>query len=235
MMPKMSGYEGCERLRAKFPADKLPVVMLTAKNRAEDLAAGLKSGANDYLTKPFNKTELLARIKNQKDLKDLAKKRQESQDAFLESEKQYRDLFNNLVDVFYRADLDGNLVLVSPSFENVLGYRVEEAIGMKVASQLYVDPHHRETLLDRLEKDGQVEGFETQIKKKDGSIIWAETSSRIYHDEQNNPAGVEGIFRDITRQKQAEQMRDLLATVIEQAAELIIVTDLEGCILYVNP
>jgi len=62
-----------------------------------------------------------------------------------------------------------------------------------------------------------------------------ETSSRVYSDDQNNPAGVEGIFRDITRQKQAEQTRDLLATVIDQAAEFIIVTNLDGNIIYVNP
>ncbi|MCD4676052.1 MAG: PAS domain S-box protein, partial [Desulfobacula sp.] len=234
MMPGMSGYEVCEKLRAKYPPDKLPVVMLTAKNRAEDLA-GLKSGANDYLTKPFNKTELLARIKNQKKLKDLAKKRQESQKALSDSEKQYRDLFNNLVDVFYRTDLDGRLVLVSPSFENVLGYAVEEAIGMNVAQTLYVNPEQREVLLRHLKEKGMVERFEAKFKKKDGTPIWTATSSQIYYDDQKNPAGVEGIFRDITRQKQAEQVRDLLATVIDQASEFIIVTDTNGNILYVNP
>ena len=45
---------------------------------------------------------------------------------------------------------------------------------------------------------------------------------------------MEGIFRDISRQKQAEEMRDRLATVIEQASEIIMVTDAEGTILYVN-
>ncbi len=235
MMPRMSGYEVCEKLREKYPPDKLPVVMLTAKNRAEDLAAGLKSGANDYLTKPFNKTELLARIKNQNDLKNLTRKREESQQALSDSEKQYRDLFNNLVDVFYRTDRDGRLTLVSPSFKNILGFSVEEAIGIDVAETLYVNSELRQDFVEQLKEKGMVEGFEAQLKRKDGSIIWAEASSRIYFDEQNNPAGVEGIFRDITRQKQAEQMRDMLATVIEQASEFILVTDTNGDILYVNP
>ncbi|HLO50412.1 MAG TPA: response regulator, partial [Kamptonema sp.] len=63
MMPRMSGYEVCQILREKFPAIELPIVMLTAKNQVTDLVEGFNSGANDYLSKPFSKNELLARIK----------------------------------------------------------------------------------------------------------------------------------------------------------------------------
>lgn len=64
MMPRMSGYEVCAKLREKYPAYELPVVMLTAKNQISDLIAGFQFGANDYLTKPFSKDELLTRIKS---------------------------------------------------------------------------------------------------------------------------------------------------------------------------
>ncbi len=174
-------------------------------------------------------------IKNQKKLKDLAVKHLESQKACSESEKQYQDLFNNLVDVFYKTDIQGKMLLVSPSFEKMFGYTAEEAVGMDVAADLYVVPEHREKLLRRLNKKGMLEGFEVHLKKKDGTPVWIATSTRIYYDDQNNPAGVEGILRDITLQKQAERMRDLLSTVIEQASELIIITDTNGDILYVNP
>ena len=63
MMPRMTGYEVCKKLREKFLAHELPVVMLTAKNQVDDLVEGLNVGANDYLTKPISKNELLARIK----------------------------------------------------------------------------------------------------------------------------------------------------------------------------
>jgi len=63
MMPKMTGYEFCERIRQQFPANELPVVLLTAKNQVSDLVEGFGAGANDYLTKPVSKNELLARIK----------------------------------------------------------------------------------------------------------------------------------------------------------------------------
>ena len=63
MMPKMSGFEVCEKLRETWSATELPIILLTAKNQIEDLVKGFESGANDYLTKPFSKNELLARTR----------------------------------------------------------------------------------------------------------------------------------------------------------------------------
>ena len=63
MMPRMSGYEVCDQVRKTYLPSELPVVMLTAKNQVDDLVHGFSVGANDYLTKPFLKDELLSRIK----------------------------------------------------------------------------------------------------------------------------------------------------------------------------
>nr|WP_307785927.1 response regulator [Okeania sp. KiyG1] len=63
MMPNMSGYEVCAKIREKYPAQTLPILMLTAKNQVADLVMGFQFGANDYLTKPFAKDELLTRLK----------------------------------------------------------------------------------------------------------------------------------------------------------------------------
>ncbi len=62
MMPKMSGYETCRRLREKYRAYDLPIIFLTARNQTNDLVMGFDAGANDYLTKPIAKEELLARV-----------------------------------------------------------------------------------------------------------------------------------------------------------------------------
>ena len=73
MMPGLSGYEVCQQIRKKYLASELPVVLLTAKNRVRDLVAGFNVGANDYLTKPFSKNELLARIKAHLDMNGIHK------------------------------------------------------------------------------------------------------------------------------------------------------------------
>ena len=62
MMPRISGFEVCERIRERYSPAELPVILLTAKNRVSDLVSGFSAGANDYLTKPFASDELLARV-----------------------------------------------------------------------------------------------------------------------------------------------------------------------------
>ncbi|MBK8966095.1 MAG: response regulator [Lewinellaceae bacterium] len=68
MMPRMSGYEVCRRIREKYLPSELPIIMITAKNQVKDLVQGLALGANDYLAKPFSKEEFLARVRTQLDL-----------------------------------------------------------------------------------------------------------------------------------------------------------------------
>ncbi len=63
MMPRMSGYEVCQKIREKYLASELPIILVTAKNQVEDLVHGLSVGANDYLAKPYSKAEFLARIR----------------------------------------------------------------------------------------------------------------------------------------------------------------------------
>ncbi len=71
MMPRVTGFEVCQKLREKFSATELPIVMLTANTQVSELLDGLAVGANDYLTKPISKDELLARIKTQINLSRL--------------------------------------------------------------------------------------------------------------------------------------------------------------------
>lgn len=68
MMPRMSGYKVCQKIREKYLPSELPVIMITAKDQLPDIVQGLSLGANDYLPKPFHKDELLARINTQLDL-----------------------------------------------------------------------------------------------------------------------------------------------------------------------
>lgn len=55
MMPMMSGFEVCRKIREIYPASNVPIVLLTAKDRISDLTEGFSAGANDYLVKPFSK------------------------------------------------------------------------------------------------------------------------------------------------------------------------------------
>ncbi|MFT5378287.1 MAG: DNA-binding response OmpR family regulator, partial [Candidatus Latescibacterota bacterium] len=68
MMPGMDGFAVCARLKEQAETCAIPVILLTARVESEDIIKGFESGAVDYVTKPFNTPELLARVRTQLDL-----------------------------------------------------------------------------------------------------------------------------------------------------------------------
>ncbi|MCF6149663.1 MAG: response regulator [Candidatus Kuenenia sp.] len=64
MMPKITGYEVCQKLREGDATKNLPIIMITALHEMDDRIKGIEAGADDFISKPFNKTELLARVKS---------------------------------------------------------------------------------------------------------------------------------------------------------------------------
>jgi diguanylate cyclase (GGDEF)-like protein len=103
MMPGLSGYEVCRELRETRRPFELPILMLTARSRPEDIAAGLEAGANDYVAKPFDKVELLARVQTLLALRH-AVIRTLSHSRQLESEREQR----RVVEAFH--DLSRELI-----------------------------------------------------------------------------------------------------------------------------
>ncbi len=75
MTPQLNGYDLCRQLRQRFPANELPILFLTARNRPSDVVLGLKAGANDYIAKPVHGEELIARIASHVSVKRLTEER----------------------------------------------------------------------------------------------------------------------------------------------------------------
>lgn len=69
MMPEMDGFEVCRRLKARFETKGIPIIFITAKTATEDIVKAFELGAVDYVTKPFNHAELLARVKTHVEMK----------------------------------------------------------------------------------------------------------------------------------------------------------------------
>ncbi|MBF0397940.1 MAG: AAA family ATPase, partial [Desulfobacterales bacterium] len=125
----------------------------------------------------------------------------------LRAREEYRSLFENLQDVFYRANNEGIVTMASPSVEKTLGYSVKEIIGKNIALELYVDPSEREQFLKQLKSNGYVDGYEVQLKRKDGAVIWISINSHLFRDKDGKLIGVEGTFRDITDRKNSEEFK----------------------------
>lgn len=78
MMPKMTGYEVCQKLRANGMTKSIPIVMITALHEMDDRIKGIDAGADDFISKPFNKTELLARVKSLLRMRQIPAKEEET-------------------------------------------------------------------------------------------------------------------------------------------------------------
>ena len=127
------------------------------------------------------------------------------EDALRENEEKYRSILENIQDVYYRSDSGGNLIMVSPSAAQLLGYEPSELIGKNIAQSIYYRPEDRSEFLADLAESGSVTNYEVTLKRRDGTPVTVSTSSHLYRDPSGKPRGVEGIFRDITERKKMEE------------------------------
>ncbi len=118
---------------------------------------------------------------------------------------EYRVLVNNSPDLLYCTELEGRITFVSSSVQRLSGYSVEEATGMNMAEELYLYPEQHKNFIELLQKNKRVTNFVAQLKRKDGSLWWASTNAHLVVDEDGQPLGVEGITRDVSVLKKAEE------------------------------
>ncbi len=130
--------------------------------------------------------------------------------ALRDSEEKYRAIFENVQDVYYRTDMHGTIVEVSPAVKRHLGYDRDELVG-RSAETLYPDPTDREVLRTRVLADGEVTGFEVKLERKDGNPIWFSVNARLLTEDGGQPIGTEGLLRDITDRKDLERRLEELS------------------------
>ncbi len=166
-----------------------------------------------------------------------AQSAQQSQ-ALKESESRYRSVVENISDVYYRSDTAGNLIMISPSAQKLLGFQSsEQLLGRSVAS-FWANPEDRTTFLQAMRRTGEVRDYEVYLKREDSLPIIVSTSSKFYYDDSGFFAGIEGIFRDITARKQTEealrQSMERLQGIFDTSPSAIFLVDSDGRIGLAN-
>jgi len=158
-----------------------------------------------------------------------------------ESERKYRNLFNNMPATYYQVDRDGNIITMNPYGVKLLGYRSEEEIiGKNMAWDLYYNPEDRAKFLaDLKNKGGIIKDYEVILKNKEGVPIIISTNSQYYYHESGELLGVEGIFVDITERKKQEaalrKSQQEFASLFQSSPVALVYVDEKSIILDINP
>ena len=131
--------------------------------------------------------------------------RKRAEQALRESEHLYRSIIDSMQDTYYRADHDGRITMVSPSVTELLGYSVEEFLGIGIPG-LYADHiEYEQFLKDFRNSNGALRDYVAKIRRKDGSAIVSSTNVSYLKDEAGTVIGVEGTARDMTRRAETEE------------------------------
>jgi PAS domain S-box-containing protein len=234
-LPGMDGFEFCRRIQPLPQRERSMILVITADEDLETLQKALDVGIDDYLIKPVNIDQLQVRLTIIERQWHHRIERQQMEVALRESEERFRALFESLQDVFYRTDPDGHILLASPSIVQLLGYTQEEAYHLNLGTDIFVDPEQWHEFVTFFEKEGELKEFEVLLKRCDGSEVWGSLTSQWYTDNQGRILGIEGIIRDASEHKQAEEKLLQLRKAVETMRLGVTITDKNRHIIYTNP
>lgn len=154
-----------------------------------------------------------------------------------EAENKYRQIFENIQDVYYRTDFNGIITEISPSIKRYSNYADKDVIGKPIAN-FYVNPNDRLRLLQEIQEKGEAADFEILLKGKNDVNVWTSVNAHFIFDENGQIEGVEGSLRDLTERKQAQKKSELalslLQATLDSTADGILVVDLSGKITSYN-
>jgi PAS domain S-box-containing protein len=129
--------------------------------------------------------------------------RQRVEEALRRNEEKFRRLFETSLDFLYVTDMDGHILKANKAASAMSGYSLEELKRINIG-QLYYDPFERQSLRERILRDGYVDDYEIKGRRKDGSQMEALVTSSLVRDAEGTPLGFHGSIKDISGRKQIE-------------------------------
>src|SRR5258708_26130091 len=169
MMPEMEGTEVSQRVRQLNLKHYVYIILLTAKFDSENVVEGLRSGADDYISKPFDRSELHARllvatriISVQKELND--------------AQERYRNLVENSTALICTHDLEGRVLSINPAAARSLGLTAQECIGRNIRAALSPEVRSKFDLyLEHIKKHHVASGHMALTNKSGSRRLWSYT------------------------------------------------------------
>lgn len=239
-MPNMSGYEVASRLKSSDETKSIPFIFLTAKNDLNSIVKGFNYGAVDYISKPFAKEELIARVSTHLKIHYLQQSLSntinnlEDKMAEIEKSKNFLDsILSNSSHIIVTTDLKGNITLFNKKAQELLGYSRDEVIGRhtpalfhkesqmiqrakEFSKELNIDVEPNFELFTIKTNKGLINHDEWIYISKDKDEFPVSLSITALRDLSGEINGYMGIAEDITAIKHKESLINQYIKQIEQ-------------------
>ncbi|SHN41832.1 PAS domain S-box-containing protein/diguanylate cyclase (GGDEF) domain-containing protein [Duganella sacchari] len=232
-MPGIDGFEVCRRLKATPELNQVPVIFLSAQHDTDDKVRGFELGAVDFIAKPFQAEEILARTdahvklgRAQKALAEeraLLEQRVAERTAELAREVEQRraneeflrlasQVFEATQDAIVVTDRDARIVATNPAFTQISGYTAQEVLGQSVGLLHAgdMDASSFATMVTSVVKTGHWSG-EILARRKNGDTFPGLLSASVVRDEQGHVINHVAVFMDITERKAEQHLIDFLS------------------------
>jgi len=141
-------------------------------------------------------------------------------ELLVSDEQRYRGIFLNSIEGIFQTTPDGRYLGANPALARIYGFTSPEELQVQlrdISRQLYVRPVRRTEFLKRMERDGKVENFESQVYRKDGSTIWISENAVAVHDDSGRLLYYEGFVVDVTARHEAEAALEKARDELEQS------------------
>ncbi|MEH2198170.1 hybrid sensor histidine kinase/response regulator [Nostoc sp.] len=250
MMPGMDGFETCQRIKANAKTRNIPIIFITALSESVNKVTGFELGAIDYITKPFQQGEVLARVRTHLKLNQLSQslearntelqqltqqleqrvsERTQELFASIETLKQTQQLMRLVFDTIPHwvgwKDINSVYLGCNQSLATVLNLSSPDEIAGKTDYDLQTSKEESDWFVmcdRRVIESGQAElHIIEQWQREDGQQTWMDTSKMPLRDAKGNIFGILSVTEDITERHQAQEELKQQKQNLEQAlAEL---------------
>jgi PAS domain S-box-containing protein len=222
IMPRMDGYEVCRRLKENPLTRDAAVLFLSALDETRDKLRGFKLGAVDYITKPFQADEIIARVRTHLKIHRLQVVVQERNRALKATNQHILEAIGEGV---YGLDPTGHITFANPKALSLTGFPLEEVLGRSI-HQLHL--HHSTDGAPLSGSGGSIHDTLAQAKSShsDTEIFWRRNNTAFPVELTSTPIRENGrmtgavvAFRDITERKRQEQALRQALTEVRQLKE----------------
>ncbi len=199
-LPDGAGLANISVLRTAAP--QVPIIVVGATDDEDIAVEAVHVGAQDYLVKDHINPSWLRRSIH------YTIERHEADRALLAAEKKYHSIFDHLVEGVFQTTPDGHYLMANSALAHIYGYSSPEDLMAHVTDigqRLYVAPGRREEFKRIMDEHDTITGFESQIFRKDGSIIWIAENCHAIRDARGRLQHYEGTVEDITQRRLAEE------------------------------